>query len=96
MEPMPKLPDFQSDEELIAWFDSHDTADYMDDMEAADQEFPVVHSFFPTSPVDLRLRTDFLEAIETVAQRRGIPYQLLLQHWLREKLAQEAPDLVID
>ena len=77
---MPKLPDFQSDEELIAWFDSHDTAGYMDDMDAADQEFPVARSIFPTSPVDLRLRTDLLDAIEMLAQRRGIPYQLLLQH----------------
>ena len=92
---MPKLPEFQSDEELIAWFDSHDTADYIDEMEPADQEVSVIHSMFPTSPVDLRLRTDFLDAIETLAQRRGIPYQRLLQQWLQEKLAQEAPDLVV-
>ena len=92
---MPKLPEFQSDEELIAWFDSHDTADYINDMEPADQEFSVTRSMFPTSPVDLRLRTDFLDAIETLAQRRGIPYQRLLQQWLQEKLAQEAPDLVV-
>ena len=91
---MPKLPEFQSDEELITWFDSHDTADYMADMEPADQEFPVIRTMFPTSPVDLRLRTDFLIAIKTLAQRRGIPYQLLIQHWLREKLSQEAPDLL--
>ena len=92
---MPKLPEFQSDEELIAWFDSHDTADYIDEMEPADQEVSVISSMFPTSPVDLRLRTDFLDAIETLAQRRGIPYQRLLQQWLQEKLAQEAPDLVV-
>ena len=92
---MPKLPEFQSDEELIAWFDSHDTADYINDMEPADQEFSVTRPMFPTSPVDLRLRTDFLDAIETIAQRRGIPYQRLLQQWLQEKLAQEAPDLVV-
>ena len=92
---MPKLPEFQSDEELITWFDSHDTADYMADMEPADQEFPVIRTMFPTSPVDLRLRTDFLIAIKTLAQRRGIPYQLLIQHWLREKLSQEAPDLLV-
>lgn len=92
---MAKLPEFQSDEELIAWFDSHDTADYIDEMAPADQEFSVIRSMFPTSPVDLRLRTDFLDAIETLAQRRGIPYQRLLQQWLQEKLAQEAPDLVV-
>ncbi|MFN8492478.1 MAG: CopG family antitoxin [Caldilineaceae bacterium] len=84
---MPKLPDFQSDEELINWFDTHDTSDYIADMEPADQEFPVIRTIFPTSPVDLRLRTDFLAAIETLANRQGIPYQMLIQRWLREKLA---------
>ncbi len=91
---MPKLPEFQSDEDLIEWFDTHDTADYIADMEPADQGFPVIRTVFPTSPVDLRLRTDFLAAIETLATRQGVPYQLLLQRWLREKLAQEAPDLL--
>jgi predicted DNA binding CopG/RHH family protein len=40
------------------------------------------------------LRTDFLEAIETLVERRGVPYQLLIQRWLREKLVQEAPELL--
>lgn len=91
---MPKLPDFKTDEELIAWFDSHDTADYIDEMEPADQEFPVLLTEFPTRPVDLRLRADFLAAIEALAERRGVPYQRLMQSWLLEKLRQEAPDLV--
>ena len=30
---MPKLPEFKTEEELIVWFDTHDTADYIDDME---------------------------------------------------------------
>ena len=91
---MPKLPAFKSDEELITWFDNHDTAEYIDDMEAADQEFPVLLTEFPTRPVDLRLRADFLAAIELLAARRGLPYQRLIQIWLLEKLRQEAPDLV--
>lgn len=40
------------------------------------------------------LRTDFLEAIETLVERRGVPYQLLIQRWLCEKLVQEAPELL--
>jgi hypothetical protein len=91
---MPKLPDFPTDEELVAWFDSHDTAEYIDEMEPADQEFPVILTEFPTRPVDLRLRADFLAAIEVLAERRGVPYLRLMQVWLLEKLRQEAPDLV--
>ncbi len=40
------------------------------------------------------VQTDYLEAIQTVAERKGVPYQLLVQTWLLEKLTQEAPDLV--
>lgn len=45
-------------------------------------------------PVGLRLRPDYLDAIKRVADRRGIPYQTLIQMWLAEKLRQEAPDLM--
>jgi len=91
---MPKVPTFQSDEEQIAWFDNHDTGPYMDEMEPADEEFAVMLSEFTTRPVDLRLRTDLLTAIETLAERRGVPYQRLLQSWLLDMLRQEAPDLL--
>lgn len=91
---MPKLPDFKTEDEFIAWVDNNDLGPYMDEMEPADQEFPVILTEFPTRPVDLRLRSDFLHAIETLAERRGVPYQRLMQTWLLEKLRQEAPDLV--
>lgn len=91
---MPKLPISQSDEELIDWFDNHDTDSYMAEMEPADEEFPVILTEFPTRPVDLRLRTDVLVAIETLAERRVVPYQRLMQIWLLDMLRQEAPDLL--
>jgi predicted DNA binding CopG/RHH family protein len=91
---MPKLPTFQSDKELIDWFDNNDTAPYMDEMEPADEEFSVILTEFPTRPVDLRLRSDLLVAIETLAEQRGVPYQRLMQIWLLAMLRQEAPDLL--
>jgi predicted DNA binding CopG/RHH family protein len=91
---MPKLPEFESDEAAAAWFDTHDTEPYMADMEEADEVFEVVRTPFATKPVDVRLRSDYLEAIQKTAERKGIPYQILVQTWLVEKLAQEAPDLL--
>ncbi len=44
--------------------------------------------------MDVRLRSDHLEAIQTVAERKGVPYQTVVQSWLLEKLNQEAPDLL--
>ncbi|MEZ4863258.1 MAG: CopG family antitoxin [Caldilineaceae bacterium] len=91
---MPKLPIFQSEEELAAWIETHDTASYIDQMEDADEIFNVQRSSFPTRPIDVRLRSDYLAAIEAVAEQRGIPYQMLIQAWLLEKLRQEAPEML--
>lgn len=91
---MPKLPEFDTEDELAAWIDSHDTATYIDEMEDAEELFHVKRTAFPTRPIDVRLRADHLAAIEAAAARRGIPYQMLVQEWLLEKLRQEAPDLL--
>lgn len=91
---MPKLPKFKNDKEAADWFDAHDTSEYMGDLEQVSEPPIVVRSQFPVKPVDVRMRTDFLEAIQKVAERQGIPYQTLVQRWLMEKLRQEAPDLV--
>lgn len=92
---MTQIPDFKSDEEAAIWFDTHDTAVFMDSMEEITQPFDVARTIFPTKPVDVRLRADYLDAIQQVAERKGIPYQMLVQHWLMEKLKQEAPDLLV-
>lgn len=90
---MRDLPNFQNDAEAAAWFDTHDTAAFMDKMEEATPRFDVVRTLFPTKPIEVRIRTDYLEAIQEVAERKGIPYQMLVQNWLMEKLHQEAPEL---
>jgi predicted DNA binding CopG/RHH family protein len=40
------------------------------------------------------MRSDYLVAIQQLAERQGVPYQMLVQRWLLEKLSQEAPDLI--
>ncbi len=91
---MTTIPDLKSDEETAVWFDSHDTAVYMDSMEEVSPP-NIVRTTFPTKPIDVRLRTDYLEAIQKVAEQRQIPYQMLVQRWLMEKLRQEVPDLAV-
>lgn len=65
-----------------------------DEMEPADAEFQFIRTEFPTRPLDVRLRTDLLAAIESLAKRRGVPYQYLIQTWLLERLRQKPPDLL--
>lgn len=88
------LPEFKDENELASWVESHDTFDYIDELDEVNDEFEVVRTRFSTKPLDVRLRTECLEAIEELAVRRGMPYQALIQRWLLEKLNQEAPDLM--
>jgi len=92
---MSQIPSFNTDKEAAEWFDTHDTAPYMDDLEQVQEHIQVVRTRKrpPRKAVGLRLRVDHLEAIKQVAERKGIPYQTLIQMWLVEKLRQEDPNL---
>ena len=91
---MDELPVLATEEAAAEWFASHDTAPYMDDLEDVTEEFRALRRRPTRKSVGLRVRADYLEAIKTTAERKGIPYQTLVQAWLAEKLRQEAPDLL--
>ena len=93
---MSEIPIFKSDTEAAAWFDTHDTALYMDDLDQVQEHIRVARTRKRPlrKAVGLRLRVDHLEAVKQVAERKGIPYQTLIQMWLVEKPRQEAPDLL--
>jgi predicted DNA binding CopG/RHH family protein len=91
---MPKPPTFASEQEAAEWFATHDTAASMDDLEEVREKIRVTRSRPTKKPVGLRLRGDYLAAIKSVAEKKGIPYQILIQMWLVEKLRQEAPELI--
>lgn len=91
---MPKTPKFSSDRAAAKWFARHDTAAYMNGLEEMKEKISVRRTRLIKKPVGLRLRPDYLEAIKRTAERKGIPYQTLIQMWLVEKLRKEAPDLL--
>ena len=92
---MSTLPEFNSDEEAAAWFDTHDTAEFIATAPELETPLQLRRTAWTTTPLDVRLRTDYLEAIQAVAERQGVPYQRLVQNWLMERVSQEAPDLVL-
>ncbi len=91
---MDRLPVFATEDVAAEWFASHDTAPYMDDLEDVTAEFRALRRRPVRKSAGLRVRADYLEAIKAAAERKGIPYQTLVQTWLAEKLRQEAPDLL--
>lgn len=88
------LPKFSTDQEAADWFATHDTSDFMGELDEVHDKIQVQRTRLVKKPVGLRLNPDYLEAIKRAAERKGIPYQTLIQMWLVEKLRQEAPDLL--
>lgn len=80
------LPDNFSDlEEFWAFWDTHSSADYEDDMETVTVE---IEPFF--SKMYLPVARDLLSKLRVQARRQGVSPETLVNLWLQERLATSA------
>ena len=89
-----EIPKFSSEKELAEWIGSHDTSEYMDDLEVVADEITIRRTPLVNETLGLLLNPNELDAIKRVAERKGVPYRTLIQTWLIEKLQQEEPNLL--
>lgn len=79
-----RVPAFKSEAEEREFWESHDSADYLDWRGAERARFA---NLKPTSKsISLRLPVDLLEQIKVAANKRDVPYQSLIKIWLAEKV----------
>ena len=78
------IPDFASEAEERAFWESHDSADVVDWSKAQKARFPNLKP--STRSISLRLPEPMLERIRQEANKRDVPYQSLIKIWLAEKL----------
>jgi predicted DNA binding CopG/RHH family protein len=81
------VPRFRSEAEERAFWERHDTADYVDWSHASVGVFPDLKP--STETISLRLPAHLLAALKILANRRDVPYQSLLKIFLAERVAQE-------
>ena len=81
------VPQFDSEAEERAFWESHDTADYFDLSKAQRARFP--NLTLSTTAISLRLPQGLLDRIKIAANKRDVPYQSLIKVWLAEKLDAE-------
>jgi predicted DNA binding CopG/RHH family protein len=81
------VPQFRSEAEERAFWESHDTADYFDLSQAQRVRFPNLK--LSTQSISLRLPQSLLERIKVAANKRDVPYQSLIKVWLTEKVDAE-------
>ena len=78
------IPTFKSEAEEQAFWESHDSTDYVDWSRAERVRFPNLKP--STKAISLRLPVDLLERIKIAANKRDVPYQSLIKVWLAEKV----------
>lgn len=78
------MPNFQSEVEERAFWETHDSTDYVDWTKAVSARFP---NLKPSSTsISIRLPNALLESIKIAANKRDVPYQSLIKIWLAEKM----------
>lgn len=81
LKPMPK---FDTEAQERAFWESHDTTDYVDWSKAGHVVMP---NLKPSSvSISLRLPVGPLDQIKVAANKRDVPYQSLIKIWLAEKV----------
>lgn len=78
------VPAFKSEAEERAFWETHDSNDYVDWSKAGRARFPNLKPSNKT--ISLRLPVDLLDRIKIMANKRDIPYQSLIKVWLSEKV----------
>lgn len=78
------IPKFSSEAEEQAFWEKHDSIDYVDWKQAKRVALPNLKP--TTKTISLRLPQHLLDAIKAAANSRDVPYQSLIKVWLQEKL----------
>ena len=77
------VPTFHDEAEERAFWESTDSADYIDWGQAEPVSFPNLKP--STKAISIRLPISLLEKIKTEANRRDVPYQSLIKMWLADR-----------
>ena len=78
------VPAFKDEAEERLFWETHDSADYLDWRKAERVRLPNLRP--STTAISLRLPLPLLERIKVAANKRDVPYQSLIKTWLAEKV----------
>jgi predicted DNA binding CopG/RHH family protein len=84
MSKLKSIPVFKTEADERKFWESHDSADYIDWSRAERVRFPNLKP--STTAISIRLPSGLLEQIKVAANKRDVPYQSLIKMWLAEKV----------
>ena len=80
MSKVKKIPEFKTEAEERAFWEKHDSSDYIDWKQAQSVEMSNLKP--STKTISLRLPEGLLNSIKIEANKRDMPYQSLIKAWL--------------
>jgi predicted DNA binding CopG/RHH family protein len=81
------IPKFASEDEAREFWDTHDSADYIDWSKATLGTFSNARA--PTTAISIRLPAGLLAELKSIANARDVPYQSLMKMYLADRVEQE-------
>ena len=78
------VPKFASEADERAYWEAHDSTEYLDWSKAAKVTLPNLKP--TTRTISLRLPQHLLDSLKVAANARDVPYQSLIKVWLQEKV----------
>lgn len=81
------IPEFQSEAEERRFWETHDSAEFVDWSKAEFVRFPNLKPSSET--ISLRLPAPLLADLKALANKRDVPYQSLLKMFLADRIAAE-------
>ncbi|MCW5213010.1 BrnA antitoxin family protein [Desulfobulbus sp. TB] len=87
MKTLKKTPEFKNEDEERAFWEEHDSADFVDWSTAKRVTLPNLKP--SVKKISLRLPQSMLEDLKLLANKRDVPYQSLLKIFLAERIDKE-------
>jgi len=81
---MKKIPEFETEAQERAFWESHDSTEYIDWSKAEEAVFP--HLKKTTRSISIRLPVDMIEQLKVKANAMDVPYQSYIKMILKKEL----------
>lgn len=84
------IPESMTEEEAHAFWQTHAMSEkLLDDNFCIDEQLPLPKRQLSTKPINIRMETDLLKRLQSLAELKKVPYQTLLKQFVSERIYEE-------
>jgi len=84
-----EIPPFGGEQEEFDFWSVHDSTDYFESTQQVEEKLQFTRRRPPKKRVTMLLDPRLKSKLQKIASEKGIPYQTLIQIWLRERVNEE-------